>query len=302
MARTSARRLSQSGRAGRGTNSDDAARRGGRAEARGSVFFGRARDGDRRARQATRTPRPPRKTSKLEADLSEARDAQERASGLEAELNAARDRIATLEAQVNAPTGDADADALRQKVASLETKVAANDKAMAEAGKRFKQLKEKAKRRVEEESAKLKPLQAENDELRARLSDKTRPCRTIQSEGPGEGGQGPQEAAPRGAETLRVASGDERVRELEQELEWAREDKGGEAELLREELAEAKKKAHAAQTQRAAEVERLEERCRALEQQNSQQGQSLVSLRGDVAKITDSERANATTWKRRLRA
>ena len=81
------------------------------------------------------------------------------------------------------------------------------------------------------------------------------------------------------------------MRELEQELEWAREDKGGEAELLREELAEAKKKAHAAQTQRAAEVERLEERCRALEQQNSQQGQSLVSLRGDVAKITDSERA-----------
>merc|ERR1712138_324827 len=88
-----------------------------------------------------------------------------------------------------------------------------------------------------------------------------------------------------------TSSGDERVRELEQELEWAREDKGGEAELLREELAEAKKKAHAAQTQRAAEVERLEERCRALEQQNSQQGQSLVSLRGDVAKITDSERS-----------
>ena len=45
-----------------------------------------------------------------------------------------------------------------------------------------------------------------------------------------------------------TSSGDERVRELEQELEWAREDKGGEAELLREELAEAKKKAHAAQT------------------------------------------------------
>ena len=81
------------------------------------------------------------------------------------------------------------------------------------------------------------------------------------------------------------------VRELEQELEWAREDRGGEAELLREELATAKKKAHAMSTQRAAEVERLEERCRALEQQNSQQGQSLVSLRGDVAKITDSERA-----------
>ena len=81
------------------------------------------------------------------------------------------------------------------------------------------------------------------------------------------------------------------VRELEQELEWAREDRGGEAELLREELATAKKEIHSSQSQRAAEVERLEERCRALEQQNSQQGQSLVSLRGDVAKITDSERA-----------
>ena len=46
---------------------------------------------------------------------------------------------------------------------------------MAEAGKRFKQLKEKAKRRVEEESAKLKPLQNENDELRARLSDQDAP-------------------------------------------------------------------------------------------------------------------------------
>ena len=90
------------------------------------------------------------------------------------------------------------------------------------------------------------------------------------------------------------------VRELEQELEWAREDRGGEAELLREELAEAKKKAHAAQTQRAAEVERLEERCRALEQQNSQQGQSLVSLRGDVAKITDSERAKRDDLEREI--
>ena len=47
--------------------------------------------------------------SRLEADLSEARDAQTDTSELEAELQAARDRVTTLEAQVNAPTGDADA-------------------------------------------------------------------------------------------------------------------------------------------------------------------------------------------------
>ena len=79
--------------------------------------------------------------SRLEADLREARDAQTNTSELEAELKAARDRITTLEATIAQPTGDADADALRAKVAQLETKVAANDKAMAEAGKRFKSLR-----------------------------------------------------------------------------------------------------------------------------------------------------------------
>ena len=63
--------------------------------------------------------------SRLEADLREARDASEKGSELEAEVNAARDRVTALEAQVSAPTGDADTDELRQKVASLETKVAA---------------------------------------------------------------------------------------------------------------------------------------------------------------------------------
>ena len=104
------------------------------------------------------------KTSKLEAELREARDAQTNTSELEAELKEARDRIATLE---SAPTGDAETDDLRQKVAQLETKVAANDKAMAEAGKRFKQLKEKAKRRVEEESAKLVKTLREDDRFQA---------------------------------------------------------------------------------------------------------------------------------------
>ena len=228
------------------------------------------------------------KVSRLEAELREARDAQT-ANNLEAELNAARDRVATLEAQVNAPTGDADADALRAKVANLETKVAANDKAMAEAGKRFKQLKEKAKRRVEEESAKLKPLQTENDELRARLADGG--DAPVQDDSKVKDLEKEVKALKkqlREAPKPSAASGDERVRELEQELEWAREDRGGEAELLGRSSRRQEEGPCGADAARPRSNDRG---AWGSEQQNSQQGQSLVSLRGDVAKITDVRRA-----------
>ena len=140
---------------------------------------------------------------------------------------------------------------LSTKVASLETKVAANDKAMAEAGKRFKQLKEKAKRLVEEESAKLKPLQARGaGELRARLADggaapvqDDSRVKDLEKEVKALKKQLREAPKPKG-------SGDERVRSSSRSSSGRAKTEGGEAELLREELAEAKKKAHAMQAQR----------------------------------------------------